>query len=232
MATQEVALRKRQQIAKANRNMFAWVACVSVLVGFSIVVSIFLAQKALFNEKVLSEKSRTASTLVKNNLAIEPLKDEIRLLNTNENLKSVSSLVDGQPIQVVLDALPSEANSSALGSSLQEKFLNSSALRIESLNVEPIAGFEVRSDEDVENALGDESMTENSINFSFSVSVASKKIDVLKDLLMKLERSIRVMNITNLTIETQGDRVVLTVDGEAYYEIAKTVDLKDKIIKP
>ena len=76
MATEGTALRKRQQIAKANRMMFLWIAGVSVVVGIALVASIFLAQKAFFNEKVLAEKSKTASTLVKNNKVVGVLQDE------------------------------------------------------------------------------------------------------------------------------------------------------------
>ena len=56
-AKKDVAIRKRQQIAGANRTMFLWVAAISVVVGFCAVAALFLTQNMLFNEKVLSEKS-------------------------------------------------------------------------------------------------------------------------------------------------------------------------------
>lgn len=233
MPSQDVALRKRQQIAKANRMMFMWVAAVSALVGIAIVASIFLLQKAWFNEKVLAEKSKTASTLVNNNQVINKLKDEVRVLNTNDALKSAMAPGESEPVQVVLDALPSEANSSALGSSLQEKFLNDPALTIESLNVDPVAGIESQTNSNVQDASGNSATAgENQITFHFSVSTDVGNASVLKTLLQKLERSIRAIDITNLTIETQGTKLVLTVDGHAFYEPAKTVELKDKTVKP
>jgi hypothetical protein len=233
MPSQDVALRKRQQIAKANRMMFMWVAAVSALVGITIVASIFLLQKAWFNEKVLAEKSKTASTLVNNNKVINQLKDEVRVLNTNDALKSAMAPGESQPVQVVLDALPSEANSSALGSSLQEKFLNDPALTIESLNVDPVAGVESQTNSNVQDASGNSGAAgENQITFHFSVSTDVGNASVLKTLLQKLERSIRAIDITNLTVETQGTKLVLTVDGHAFYEPAKTVELKDKTVKP
>lgn len=236
MAAQDVALRKRQQIANANRMMFVWVAAVSAVVGIAIVASIFLLQKAWFNEKILGEKSKTASTLVKNNEVIGDLKNEIRVLNTNESLKSSMAEGEDQPIQVVLDALPAEANSSALGSSLQEKFLNNPALTIESLNVDPVAGVEQQEDQNVQDAsasVDDTALTAgNQITFSFAVSANSNNASALKDLLKRLERSIRAVNLTSLSVETQGTKLVLTVNGHAFYEPAKTVELKDKTVKP
>lgn len=231
MATQDTAIRKRQQIANANRMMFMWVAVVSVVVGFAIVASIFLVQKAWFNEKVLGEKSNTASILVKNNELISSLKDEVRVLNTNEALKSSMAVGETQPIQVVLDALPSDANSSAFGSSLQEKFLNDSALTVEALNVDPVAGVESKEDTNVQDASASQS-SGREIKFHFSVSVASANASALKDLLKRLESSIRAIDLTALSVETQGTRLVMTADGRAYYEPAKTVELKDKMVKP
>lgn len=232
MAEQGTALRKRQQIAKANRTMFVWVAGISALVGIAIVVSIFLLQKAWFNERVLAEKSNTASTLINNNKVINDLKDEVRVLNTNDALRSAMISGESQPIQVVLDALPSDANSSALGSSLQEKFLNGSGLTIESLNVDPVQGVESQTSGNVQDASKtDNSTSDNRITFRFSVSTDVNNASAFKELLQKLERSIRAIDITALSIETQGNRIILTVDGFAYYQPAKTVELKDKTVR-
>jgi hypothetical protein len=228
-----VAIRKRQQIAKANRTMFLWVAGVSALVGVAIVASIFLLQKAWFNEKVLAEKGKTAATLTENNQVINDLKDEIRVLNTNEALKSSMALGESQPIQVVLDALPSDANSSALGSSLQEKFLNGSGLTIESLNVDPVQGVESQESENVQDAsqASSASTGDNQITFRFAVSTDVNNASAFKELLQRLERSIRAIDITMLSVETQGARLILTVDGRAFYEPAKTVELRDKTVR-
>jgi len=235
MATGDTALRKRQQIANANRMMFLWVAAVSVVVGIAAVLSLFLVQKALFNEKVLAEKDKTASTLVKNNKAIDELKNQVRVLNTNQALKDSMAPGETQPVQAVLDALPSEANSSALGASLQEKFLNDGALKLESLNVDPVVGVESQSDENIQDASAsstDATAGQNQITFRFAVSTDLANANALKDLLQRMERSIRTIDITSLTVETQGARLVLTVEGHAFYEPAKSVDLKDKTVKP
>ncbi len=233
--TGDAAIRKRQQIANANRMMFMWVAGVSVVVGIAIVVSIFLVQKAWFNEKILGEKSKTASVLVKNNSVIDELKDQIRVLNTNDALRQSMAPGEDRPIQVVLDALPAEANSSALGSSLQEKFLNDPALTIEALNVDPVPGVESQSDLNVQDAssTGTAGNTgQNQISFRFSVSTDANNPNALKSLLQRLERSIRAINLTTMTIETQGNRLLLIVNGFAYYEPARTVELKNKTVKP
>jgi hypothetical protein len=233
MASPEMALRKRQQIANANRTMFMWVAIVSALVGIAIVGSIFLFQQAMFNEKVLKLKSTTASTLRSNNKAIPELENQVREMNTNQALTDAMAPNQKQPIRVVLDALPSDANSPAFGSSLQAKFLNDPALKIESLNVDPVVGVESQTDSSVVNASrSDSSDNTHEITFRFSVSTDINNVSALKALLQKLERSIRAIDPTSLKIETQGARILLSVEGRAFYEPAKTVELKEKTVKP
>lgn len=233
-AKKDVAIRKRQQIAGANRTMFLWVAAISVVVGFCAVAALFLTQKMLFNEKVLAEKSKTATILVKNNKIVDDLKAKIRVLNTNQSLMDSRAKTDDQPLQVVLDALPSEANSTALGSSLQEKLIPGSGITIDSFAMDTIQGVETQASEDVQNAgaTSTAAQGENQITFRFAVSASSDNPTPLKEVLQRLERSIRAIDITSLTIETQGPKIVLSVEGRAFYQPAKTVELKDKTVKP
>ncbi len=232
-AKKDVAIRKRQQIAGANKTMFLWVAGISVVVGFCAVGALFLTQKMLFNEKVLSEKSKTAAILVKNNEIIDDLKAKVRVLNTNQSLMDSRAKTDDQPLQVVLDALPAEANSTALGSSLQEKLIPGAGITIESFAMDTIQGVETQSSDDVQNASSSSaSEGENQITFRFAVSASSDNPTPLKEVLQRLERSVRAIDITSLTIETQGPKIVLSVEGRAFYQPAKTVELKDKTVKP
>ena len=227
-----IVVRKRQQIASANRTMFIWVALASVVVGSAAVGAIFLAQKAWFNERVLAEKTKTVSTLDKNVKTIDKLKEQVRVMNTNQALHDAMAPGETQPIQVVLDALPADANSSALGASLQTKLLNDPALTIDTLRVDPVAGVEANTEQGVEDASASDKSTDSTIHFIFTVSVPTDKVSALKDLLGRLERSVRAIDITKLTVEGQGNRVSMTVEGNAYYEPAKTVELKEKVVKP
>lgn len=237
MAEQETtAIRKRQQIANANRMMFTWVAIASAIVGIAVVASVLLAQKALFNEKVLAEKAKTASVLANNNKVIDELKNQVRVLNTNETLKQAMIPGESQPVQVVLDALPAEANSSAFGASLQKKFLSAPGLQVESLVVDPVIGVEASANSGAQAVAppvpSASSVSQNQITFRFTVSTDVKNADALKKLLASLEHSVRPIDITSLSVESQGARLVLKASGATYYEPAKTVNLKDKVIKP
>lgn len=222
-------LRKRQQITRANRTMFIWVAAASVVVGFSLVIAVFLWQKISFGEKVLAEKSKTLAILDQDLQKIPALRDNIRLLETNQDLQSTRLKDDDPVVQSVLDALPADANSTALGSSLQAKLLNGvNGVTLDAIKVDPVVGVETS----VDGEAADADAGQNTINFNFTVSVASTNPDGLRDILLRLERSIRAITVTSLTVEQQGSRLVMSVTGHAYYQPAKTIDLKDKVVRP
>lgn len=231
MQLKDAAIRKRTQIAKANRTMFLWVAAVSALVGFALVGSLFLIQKAVFNEKVLSEKDKTVSILKNNNANVSELESQVRILDNNQALIDSKAKPDDQAIQVILDALPSEANSLALGASLQNKLLaNIDGLTIDSLQVDPVIGVESLSiDPTVQDASVASASGQTEITFRFAVSGSEA---TLKEVLSRLERSIRAIDIISLRIENQGTKRVLNVQARAFYEPTRIVELKDKTVKP
>jgi hypothetical protein len=230
MQPTNVALRKRTQIAKANRVMFLWVAGVSVLFGVTLVAAIFLTQMLLYNERVIAEKNRTVTTLSSDNNNIKALESQIRVLDTNQALIDSKAKPDDQAIQVILDALPSEANSLALGASLQNKLLAGiSGLTLNSLQVDPVVGVESLSSNNlVVNVSPTLSASQNNITFRFSVSGTDI---ALKQVLQNLENSIRTINVTSLKIESQGASRILSVEAQAFYEPARVVQLRDITVK-
>lgn len=223
MQPDDVAIRKRTQIAKANRAMFLWIAIASALVGAALVVSIFLAQKLIYNEKVLAAKQQTVSTLARNNAVVTDLEKAIRALDANEALASVKTNENNQALQSILDALPSDANSLALGASLQNKLLTGvGGVTLESLQVTPVSGIESLNGGDV---VGSD---DNSIAFQFIISGSDAQ---LKKILQNLERSIRTIHIDSLKIEIQSKGPVMTVQARAFYEPTKTIELQEKAVQ-
>jgi len=227
----DTALRKRSQIAKANRTMFIAVAGAAAIVSFALVAGFFLSQKLIFNEKVLSEKGKTISTLNANNKAVPDLESQVRALDADASLATVKASDTDQTIQVILDALPSEANSLALGGSLQNKLLAGIPnLTIESLQVDPVDGVEtLDTGNTVDASASDTSSADNQITFTFAVTGDQAALTAV---LTNLEKSIRTIDITGLTIENQGTTQKLTVSGRAFYEPARTVTLENKVVKP
>ncbi|NTW61206.1 hypothetical protein HGB24_00775 [Candidatus Saccharibacteria bacterium] len=232
MSTKNVALRKRTQIARANQTMFIWVAGVSVVFGIALVATVFLAKMLFFNEKVIAEKNNTVRILKQNNNNVDALISSVRALDANQSLVDVNKNVGySHAIQVILDALPSDANSLALGASIQNKLLNGiDGLKVNSLQTDPVVGIESLSNNtSTINMSSASSGSDNEITFRFSVSGSET---ALKQVLNNLEKSIRTIDVTSLKIEGQGNGVsTMSIQGRAFYEPAKTVDLSNKVIK-
>ena len=216
---------KRQQIYKSGRTMFAWVAGASVIAGFAVVVAGFLIQRIVFESKVVVEKQNTVNTLQANNKAVDKLRDEIRVLNTNAALSSVKLNDNEEPLRVILDALPADNNALALGASVQSLVARTSDVKLESFQV----GEDVATSDDTAK-LGSSVKGVQQIPFTMSISAANP--DALRDVLKNLEKPIRVIDIDAMTIEQGDSRVVMTVNGHGYYLPAKTIQLTKKEVKP
>ncbi|MEO5949328.1 MAG: hypothetical protein ABIP74_02915 [Candidatus Saccharimonas sp.] len=214
MAALQPAMKKRQVIANSNKTMFLWVAVMSAVLGISAVVAYFLFQQIVYKTKVTNELDATSSLLRQSNDNAQTLIQNIQVLETNAGLNSAKAQPDEKALQVILDALPADPNSLALGSSLQEKLLTGVAgVTIENLTVLPVGG-----DNTVESQL------------PFTFVVRAKDANALKDLLHRLERSIRIIDIDSVALEKNDNDYTMSVEAHAYYQSAKTVILKDKVV--
>ncbi|RYX79521.1 hypothetical protein EON76_02270 [bacterium] len=217
-------IRKRQQISRSSRTMFLWVAGASLVIGFSLVIALFLWQKIDFQNKVLAAKSETLATIKENLSSVEKLRENVRLLETNDDLKATRLKDTDRSVQSVLDALPADANSTALGSSLQSKLLSGvNGVTLDMIKVDPVAGVETDSD-------SGSSAEEGQISFTFTVSTTAGNAESLREVLRRIERSIRAIDLTSLTVEQQGSRLVLSAAGHAFYQSAQSIELKDKVV--
>jgi hypothetical protein len=227
MATENpnVSLRKRQQIEDTGKMMFMWVAIASALVAIAVVVSASLVERLIFNQRIINEMGTTAANLRDNNDIVDDLRASIRARNTNQALVDTPKLESAEPLSVVLDALPAGENSPALGASLQQKLLN-----VPGVNIEALAVGSVSSGEDTEDSTTSSSTGDNSIEFSFKVS--SNDPNKIEEVLRNLERSIRVFDLKQISIEQQEGSIILDVTGVAYYSPEVMVELKQKSISP
>lgn len=228
--TKESSIRKRQQIFKANRMMFLWVAMASAVIGFALVISISLMQRIIYNQKVIGEKNKTYSILANNNKKVSQLEDQIKTINySSDVLKKLRAKDSDDPIQVVLDALPSDSNRLALGSSLQNVLLaNIPGSSLESMKVESTA--EAGSVKKSTATTG--TVENNSLDVTFTLKINSGSEDSIREMLTRLEKSIRTFKVTNVKIEYSLDKMNVTVTAKAYYEPAKVVELTEKVVKP
>lgn len=210
---------KRKAIADSSRTMFAWVAGMSAVVGVCVVIGIFLGQQIVFKLDVVSKMTSTLNTLRDNNEVAGSLTDEVRALNTNAALNSIKANPEEQALQVVLDALPADRNSLALGASLQQNLLsNVDGLTIESMTIDGEAG-----------SLEDSS-AEGTIPIQLQVTATNA--NAIKDMLARLEKSIRVIDVTNFVLERGESSYQATITAQAYYTNPKEVKLGETTVLP
>ena len=230
---QKTAMRKRQKIESSNKTMFLWVTGMSIVVGFCAVIAWFLIQQIIFQGKVIGERNETVRTLEANNAAVDELRKNVRVLETDKNLlETPKAEPDEKALQIILDALPADANSLALGASLQRKIIGETdGVIVESLEVLPTSTEAVAGSEGEEFYSEDgELQTANAMPFRLVVS--ANNIESLRSLLDHFERSIRVIDITKLELERSEDKFTLTLEAQAYYEPAVEVKMKKEVVKP
>jgi len=225
------AVRKRAQIASAGKTMFVWVAVSSVIIGGALVVSIFLVEQLLFNQRVISQKAETISNLKTDNQNVKTLADNVRALEANQSLIRLKAHPDDNAVQVVLDALPSDANSAALGGSLQN-LLHIDGIQVQDITVDPVTGIEAGvGDAALQMAAPTPNPTGVQNAITFSVTVEGNQ-DAIKQALTNFEKSIRTIDVTNIKIESNaGGTLKMTLQGQAYYQLAASLQLTDTEVK-
>ncbi|QQS21668.1 hypothetical protein IPM09_04085 [Candidatus Saccharibacteria bacterium] len=216
MATPQPGMKKRQIIANSNRTMFMWIAGMSAVLGVCAVLSIFLTQHIVYKMKVISKLNDTAATVKSNIATADELVKNVRVYESNDALNSIKARPEDKALQVVLDALPADPNALALGSSLQQNLLaGASGVNVESINVQAVV------DEADSGQLG---------TIPLVVTVSARDANSLKDMLTRMEKSIRTIDIDTMMLEKTDEKYTMTLNAHAYYLPGVTVQLKDQIV--
>jgi len=214
MATLQPAMKKRQVIANSNRTMFLWIAIMSAVVGICAVVGYFLLQQIVYKTKVTNQLDATSAILTKSNDNAQTLIQNVQVLETNAALNAAKAQPGEKALQVVLDSLPADVNTLALGASLQKSLLTGvSGLSVESLTMLPSG-----------------TSGEHDGQLAFTFVVRANDASSLKDLLHRLERSIRIIDVDSVSLEKTQNSYTMSVEAHAYYQIAAGVVLTDKVV--
>ncbi len=218
-------VRKRQQIASANRAMFIWVSVTAVVLSLSLVVGQLLYKQASFNAKVIKQKAIARNTLKSNINNANKLKDSVNALLANADLSSVKARPDDNNLKVVLDALPSENDTTALATSLQLAILNRSGVTIESLDVQP---FGASSQTPAANNAGGQIQP---VEVPFNL-VLNGSYSQVRAALYDMARSIRPISVKSINLQGSDSSLRATIDAITYYQPASQVGIYKKAVKP
>ena len=220
-------LKKHQQVAQTNRQIFGWVVAASVVVAICVVLSQFLVQQLLFNAKIIDKKSETSNIVQNNITAAETLKEKVDALVMNTNLQKVvssnQSASTTNNLQVILDALPTEDDGETLANSLATAILPRSNIKITSLTAGNNSGGEAIDTSVAPDVVGE-------TPFSFTVEGT---YDDIKDTLANIARVIRPMTIKSLSLRTgTGGTMAASVEGVTYFLPSSSVKLGTQEVKP
>jgi hypothetical protein len=228
-------LKKRQQIEKAGRSMFIWVAVASIAVSICIVTVQFLFQQWSYNNRVLGTKYKAADTLNKNIDNAKKLQDAVNALVSNDALSSVKTNPDDPNTKSVLDALPSKFDSTALATSLQQAILSRSGVTIEGIQVPSDPSGPVDTSSTNAAAPTADTSTTNANptgpqEMKFTITV-SGSFDKIRGMMLDLERTIRPMKVTDITLNGDDAAMTATVTGVTYYQPSKSAQIKQETVK-
>lgn len=239
-------IKKRQQITNTRKQVFTWVALAAALVVICLVVGWNLMQRINYQNKVNRDVGKTAQTMHDNVEAADKLIKNVNALKANAALSLPNLKADDSTVfQVVIDALPTEDDSVALSSSLQNKILSKSGVTIEQINVDT-----TESDSSSGSSSSSSSSSSNSSSGS-SKSGVSKADDVqfpvakpitfrvslvgsfdsVKSALQDIESTIRPITITKLTIDGSDDKLNATIEAQTYYSSKVNFKLGKKEIQ-
>lgn len=232
----EVAIRKRQQIQKANQAIFITVAIAAFIVGAASVLAVFLFSDMTFKAKVIGAQDESLGILKQNLVNTQILEEKMKNLQTNSALLSSRASEEDNALRVILDALPSSHNAAALGASLSDRLLSIPGVTVESINVSNDTSASSGQDAAaaVDLGVGESDgiasvSTASTIEVSFSVT--SDNPSNILAVIQNLERSIRTIKIKTFRIERSEQNMSLSVTADAFYLPRAQIVLNDKEIK-
>lgn len=224
--TAMTGVRKRQQIQDTNKQIFVWLAVASVIVSVCLVAIQFLFREFMFNQKIINQKTDTNTTLVKNIDEADKLRDNVNALLADTNLNSLkyeTANTRTTALNVVLDALPVEGDTTAFANSLQAVVLPRSGVAISELNTADASAMDTGA---VSTAAAQPTP------LAFTAGFKGRYADIQRAL-EDISRVIRPINLQQLSIRTSDkDILQVTTNGVTYYAPPRTVEVRTKALKP
>lgn len=207
-------VRKRQKIDQTNKQMMFWVAGAAAAVTICAMLAINLFGQIKYQAKIISKKSETSETLKTSLDAISTLTKNINTLQTDQNLLALRADTDDTAFNVVIDALPTEDDATALGSSIQEKVLVGSGVSLESFEYAAVDTSATSGATDTTKSTSSIRPEAKAITFRFKITGS---YDAIKAALVNIEKTIRPIIIQSLNIDGTVDNLTATISATTYY---------------
>ncbi|MCL1930142.1 hypothetical protein FWF93_03325 [Candidatus Saccharibacteria bacterium] len=215
---------KRAMISKDSQLVLIFAVIASAVVSACGVLGWSFMEDIIYNGKIISELNTTNDALKENKIASEKIRDELGKLNDDNVLKELRASSDDSALQVILDAMPTQDNRTDLAASLQNKILSRSGALVQSFNVNEAASSKNRT-----NLRGAATAVSGAQPIEFSVVLLGDEATI-QSTLRDIERTIRPLVVTNLTINS-GPELRVTITARTFYNPLIEYVLTDKKVE-
>jgi len=204
---------KHLQIDKANTNILIAASVAVAIVMFTIVATQAMLKQMAYQKLVIDKRSAAASQLTKNVKAANSLNEQFQAWdNAPESLIGNNE----KNSKIILDALPSKYDFPALATSLEGIIFGSG-------NKGTVSGT------DNEAQAEQDSSSPNPIEIPLTVA-ASGNFTSAQKLIQDLERSIRPMKISQITLGGNDTSMQVSVTLTTYYQPEKKLEYKQTVV--
>jgi hypothetical protein len=210
---------------------------IAVAVAVFVVIFCLFAMRSLvsqsnFNRRVISEKKTALDQLEKNSDNVEDLRAVYTaFVGEQQNILTGNATgtgpIDGNNADLIIDALPGTYDFPALSSSI-EKILKDGGYKIDSIGGNDVGSSAQTSTTATPTSPTNSQNTSVPIPYSFAVSASTGST---KSLLQTLERSIRPIDVTAITLQASGDNLRSNISFTTYYAPEKKFELSSKEVK-
>ncbi len=235
---------KQLKIDKANSTIIVVLSICSFVIVFSILGTKALLSQYSYQNRVTTAQGKTVKTLQSNRIAAEKLISSYTAFNNqNPNIigggsTSTATNQDGSNTKIILDALPYTYDFPALATAIQN-LITVPGVTISSItgtdsslgasnSSNPTATSTTETPTGVSAVASMAPTTAIPIPFSFTVSGPYSSMN---GVLTNLERSIRPINVTSISISGNDNDISMVVSAITYYFPSKGLNTSTETIK-
>jgi len=205
---------KHIQIDKANTLVLISAAITAAIVVFSIVASRALWTQMSYQNKVIGLRSKAEKQLKAN---VESAKTLETAYKTFEDSTESAIGTPDKNSKIVLDALPSKYDFPALATSL-EGVITASGNKITAI-----------TGTDNEAQAAQDSASPKPIEMPFELTANGGAVNI-ENLIVNLERSIRPISISSLSLSGSDTTLQLRIGAITYYQPEKKLEIQQNVI--
>lgn len=207
---------KKDQIAKIGKATGVILGVASFVTAMSVTLAFSLISRFAYQSNVLSQKNNVDKILKKNVESVNKIKTEFIAFDTAS--VSVLGSADANS-KIVLDALPSKYDFPALITSI-ENFSAGKSYKIESI---------IGTDEEL-TVTQEPSGSPRPVIIPISVTVKGD-YDSIGQFVKDLERSVRPIKLTNISLSGGGGTAIATVQFVTYFQPGKNFAVTKELIQ-